>query len=208
MRLALSLSALPALALLLAAPASAQTQFLVKGGLNTAFFVGDDAAGTDPRLGFVGGAGLRFDVSPSLAVQVEALYSQEGARESDGSGTYELDYLDVPILLRLGAPIGRVADAGLYGGVQLGIPLRAEFDPDFGPAEEEQTRTDVGVALGADYGSGPISIDARYVIGLVDAFDDEINGIPVDLLDISNQTFSVTLGYRFGGDRRGRYGRY
>ncbi len=208
MRLASFSTALVALALF-AAPASAQTSFLLKGGLNTAFFSGEDALIYDPRLGASGGAGLRFDIGPSLGVQVEALYSQEGAEQDNGAGTYKLDYLDIPILLRAALPLSRYADAGLYAGPQIGIPVRAEFAPDRGPKEDEQTRTDIGVALGADYWSGPVGVDLRYVIGLQDAFDDEIDGVPVDPLFVRNQAFTVSLGYRFGGPatggRRGRY---
>ena len=208
MRLSLALAAA---ALLLAAPTRAQTQFLVKGGLNTAFFSGSDARGDySPRLGAVGGAGVRFYTGPQLSLQVEALYSQEGAEDDFEGGTYELDYLDVPILLRFGSPAGGLSEFGLYGGAQIGIPLRAQFDADFGPTEDEQTGTDLAIALGLDYGSGPVFVDARYVIGLVDALDDEINGVqlPFDaLLDLQNQTFSVTLGLRFGGERPRRYGR-
>lgn len=190
------------LAVLLAAPASAQTQFLVKGGLNTAFFSGEDADGLDPRLGVVAGAGLRFQATPSLGVQAEALYSQEGAVEADGSGTYELDYLDVPILLRAALPAGRLNTFGVYAGPQLGIPLRAAFVPEIGPEEEEQAATDVALAFGADFGSGPFAVDARYVVGLVDAFDDEIDGVPVTPLALRNQGLQLSLVYTIGGTGR------
>ncbi len=180
-----------------AAPVSAQTQFIVKGGLNTAFFSGSDAGGTEPRLGAVGGAGLRFNATPSLAVQVEALYSQEGAVEDNGEGTYKLDYLDIPILLRAGIPVSPYADAGIYAGPQIGIPLNATFDSEFGRETDEETLTDIGLAIGADYWSGPFGVDLRYVVGLTDTFDDEIGGL-FDPLDIQNQTFTVTLGLRFG----------
>lgn len=194
-----------ALALLVIAPASAQSQFHVKGGLNTAFFSGDESDGTEPRLGAIGGAGLRFNATPSLGVQVEALYSQEGARESDGSGSYTLDYLDIPILLRAGIPVSRFADAGLYAGAQIGIPLRSEFKDEFGITSDEETNTDIGLAIGGDYWSGPVGVDVRYVYGLTDTFSDEIAGVPVNPIDIRNQTFTVTLGYRFGGTGRSRY---
>jgi len=189
------------LALLLAVPASAQTEFLLKGGLNTAFFSGADANGLDPRLGVVAGAGVRLAVAPQLGIQLEALYSQEGAVEDDGSGRYELDYLDLPVLLRADLPAG-LNRLGVYAGPQVGIPLRSVFKPDIGPAEDEQARTDVGLALGADFGAGPISIDARYVLGLNDALDDEIAGEPVTPLSLRNQTVSFTLVYTFGGGRR------
>ena len=201
---------LPALCLLLAVPASAQATFGLKGGLNTAFFSGDDADGTDPRLGAVGGAFVRFDATPTLALQVEALYSQEGAEDTfvGQEGTYKLDYLDIPVLLRLGVPLSRLADAGVYVGPSIGIPLRSEFEFEGGGTVNESTKTDLGVTLGVDYWAGPVGIDLRYTAGLTDAFDDEIDGELVDPLDIRNQAFTVMLGYRFGGGRPARYGRY
>ena len=146
--------------------------------------------------------------TPSLGVQVEALYSQEGAREDDGSGTFRLDYLDIPILLRANLPVSRFADAGLYAGAQIGIPLRSEFVDDLGVEFDEETVTDIGIALGGDYWSGPFGVDLRYVIGMTEAFDDEIAGQLVEPLDIRNQTFTVTLGYRFGGAGRSGSSRF
>ena len=198
---------LAALALLAAVPASAQATFGVRGGLNTAFFSGSDADGTDPRLGGVGGAFVRYDVTPALALQVEALYSQEGAEDTFAGqeGTYELDYLDVPVLVRFAVPVNRLADAGVFAGPSIGIPLRAAFDGAFGGvSDDEATRTDLGLTLGADYWAGPVGLDVRYTAGLTDAFDDEIDGVPVAPLDIRNQGLTLTLGYRFGGGRPAR----
>lgn len=184
-----------------AAPASAQATFGLKGGLNTAFFSGDDADGTEARLGGVGGAFVRFDATPSLGVQIEALYSQEGAKETlvGDEGTYKFDYIDIPILVRYAVPVSQFADAGIYAGPSIGIPVNAEFDFDGGGTVEENTKTDLGVAVGVDYWSGPIGVDLRYTAGLTEAFDDEIDGELLEPLDIRNQTFTVTLGYRFGG---------
>ena len=195
------------LALLVALPASAQATFGVRGGLNTAFFSGEDARGTDPRLGGVGGAFVRLDGSPTLALQVEALYSQEGAEDplANPEGTYKLDYLDVPVLLRLGVPLSRLADAGVFAGPSVGIPLRARFDGRGDRSFEESTKADLGVVLGADYWAGPVGVDLRYTVGLTDAFDDEIDGELVEPLAIRNQGFSVSLGYRFGGPSARRY---
>ena len=207
-RISLTLTAVTLL-VLVALPASAQASFGLRGGLNTAFFAGDDADGTDPRLGGVGGAFVRFDATPSVALQIEALYSQEGAKDAivGQEGTYKLDYLDIPVLIRLGVPLSRLADAGVYAGPSIGIPLRSEFDFEGGGTINESTKTDLGVTVGLDYWAGPVGVDLRYTAGLTDAFDDEIDGEFVEPLDIRNQAFTVTLGYRFGGGAR-RYSRY
>ncbi len=199
MRTSLALLALGAA--LLAAPAQSQTTVGLRGGLNTAFWMGDDADGTDPRLGAVGGPFVRFDATPNLALQVEALYSQEGAKETlvGEEGTYKLDYIDIPILARVALPISRFADAGIYAGPSIGIPIRSEFEYDDGVTVEESAKTDLGVTLGADYWSGPFGVDLRYTAGLTKALNDEIAGELVEPLDVRNQAFTVTVGYRFGG---------
>lgn len=189
-------------ALLLAVPASAQLSGGVRGGLNVASFSGADAPGTEARLGAVGGAFVRYDVTPAVALQVEALYSQEGAEDPDNFGTYKLDYVDVPVLLRLGVPVSRFADAGVYIGPSLGVPVGAEFEYDDGVEEDEEAAFGVGVTVGADYWAGPFGIDLRYTAGLSDALSDEIDGEPVPTLDLRNQAFTVTLGLRFGAPER------
>jgi hypothetical protein len=206
MRLSLALCTF-LLALPAVAPASAQVTLGLRGGLNTAFFTGGDAAGTDPRLGAVGGAFVRYDVTPRLGLQVEALYSQEGAEDDviGQEGTYKFDYIDIPVLVRLGVPVSRFADAGVYAGPSFGIPVRDDFvDAIDGFEDEQGAATDVGLVLGADYWAGPFGVDLRYTAGLTDAFSDEIDGELVEPLDIRNAAFSVTLGLRFGAPERDR----
>ncbi|WP_412061538.1 porin family protein [Rubrivirga sp. IMCC45206] len=193
---------LVALAAVLALPASAQATFLVKGGLNTAFLTGDLADGLDPRLGAVAGAGVRFDLTRSVSLQAEALYSQKGAEDKDivDPGTYRLDYLEVPVLVRFAVPVSPYADAGLYAGPSIGIPIGAEFRSDDSEAldidYDGDLKTDIGLALGADFWSGPVGIDVRYVAGLSDVFEDGRG-----LRDVRNGALQLTLGLRFGGGR-------
>ena len=107
----------------LAAPASAKASFGVKAGLNTAFFSGDDADLTDdgqdddsPRLGFVGGLTSRCTLNPTVALQLEALYSQKGGVYENTRGDDEvtmLDYLEVPASVRFGVPLSPLLDAGV-----------------------------------------------------------------------------------------------
>ena len=200
MRLSLLSTALLALAFF-AAPASAQTTVVLKGGLNTAFLNGGTSTeGLDPRLGAVGGVGLRYDVTPSLSLQAEALYSQKGAEDGlvTDPGTYRLDYLEVPLLARVAIPVSPYADAGVYAGPSIGIPLAAEFRSDNSSAldidYDGDLKTDVGIAVGADFWSGPFGVDVRYTAGLQDAFEDGRG-----LNDARNGALSLTLGYRFGG---------
>ncbi|MDT0630328.1 porin family protein [Rubrivirga litoralis] len=195
------------LAFFLALPASAQASFGAKAGLNTSFFSGDDAVDSDPRLGFVGGLTARYAVSPSLAVQAEALYSQKGDRFDNDLGFTEdtrLDYIEIPAMLRLGVPLSPLLDAGVVVGGYVGFPVRSEIVVDGTLETELDAATDYGALVGVDIGSGPVFLEGRYTVGLTDAidFDPDLDVTP----SLRNQVVSFTIGYRFGGGRS-RYGR-
>lgn len=197
-----------ATAVLLAAPlapeAAAQTSFGLKGGLNTSFFGGDDAGDSEPRLGFVGGAVLRSQVNPGFALQAEVLYSQKGDvldRSNAGGGdiTTELDYIEIPVMARVSAPLGLYAEGGVSVGGYVGLPVRAEVVDEVGFLDEIDARTDYGVLLGVDAGSGPYYVEGRYALGLAKPIEfDSVLGTDPEL---TNQTVSITFGVRFGGRR-------
>ena len=192
---------LAALALGLAAPvASAQPTFGLKAGLNTAFFSGDDANNSDPRLGFVGGITSRFPLTPSVAIQLEALYSQKGETYENMSGLDEvtkLAYLEIPASVRLSVPLGDLLEGGVTLGGYLGVPLSSEVEVDGEDASDLDANLDFGPLVGVDIGSGPVYVDARYTFGLTDAIEfDPVRGSD---LDLKNQVVSLTFGYRFGG---------
>lgn len=208
MRLSSTLGLAAALALPLAAPASAQATIGLKAGLNTASFSGDDADDSGARLGFVGGLTSRFDLSPSVAFQLEALYSQKGESFENSRGFDEdtrLDYIEIPAALRFGVPISPLLDAGVSVGGYVGIPLNGQIEVDGDRASDPELNTDYGALIGVDVGSGPYYVEGRYLLGLADAIDfDPVLGEDIDK---QNQVVQFTLGYRFGGGRRPTGGR-
>ena len=186
----------------LAVPASAQASFGVKAGLNTAFFSGDDANNSDPRLGFVGGLTSRFAVNPAVALQLEALYSQKGETYENEAGLDEvtrLDYLEIPASVRFGVPLSPLLDAGVSVGGYVGVPLSGTIEVDGVRATDPELNTDYGALIGVDVGSGPFYLEGRYSLGLANAIDvDPVLGTDIDK---KNQVVSFTFGYRFGGRR-------
>ncbi len=198
MRTSLALLALGAA--LLAAPVQAQATIGVKAGLNTSFFSGDDATNSDPRLGFVGGLTGRYALNPSVALQLEALYSQKGDVAENTGGfeeTTKLDYVEIPASVRLSVPLSPLLDAGVSVGGYVGIPVKSEVDVEGDFATDLDANTDYGALLGVDLGSGPFYVDARYSLGLAEAVDYDPG---LDLApDFKNQVVTFTFGYRFGG---------
>src|SRR5262249_20338452 len=61
---------------------------------------------THSRLGLVGGAYLDLNFGTSFAIRPEILYAQKGGKDTSNN-TYQFDYIEVPVLLKLslGTPI-------------------------------------------------------------------------------------------------------
>lgn len=119
-------SVLLAAALSAPPPAAAQSFTVgVKVGLNHAAWTGDFGTGSNPfaaRTGPVAGASFTVGIKEVVAIDIEALYSQEGAT---GPGAFRMDigYLETPILVKLALPLA-------------GIPIRPMILAGIAPAWE------------------------------------------------------------------------
>jgi hypothetical protein len=186
MRLKVIVTAL-LLAGLAGAPASAQTFDLgLEAGANFSSLIGKDLSSfgnaTASRMGFVGGGFLSLNFSPSFAIRPEVLYEQKGAAISGTSTSTELDYLEVPVLLKIG----------------LGTPV---FNPNIliGPSFDWSTlakdangtpinSSDVGLVGGLEIDVDKFLLSGRYELGL-DNVTQKSN--------VQNGTFTFLIGYSF-----------
>ena len=160
--------AVAAVAFLGVGPVAARAQhFGIKGGFaysdvtNGGLFPG----GATHRNGFAVGAGV--SAGDGLGVGVEALYAQRGVLSPTVGDGRELNYLDIPIYLRLGVRTPGISPFA-YAGPQVSFELecydRGVDCPDTG----RQTTTYAGVIGGGlRFGmfSG-LSLEARYLYGL------------------------------------------
>ncbi len=182
-------------ALALALPAvcgAADLEMGVKAGLNLANFRGEfgERAGTEVKLGFVGGPFVALGVAPGLAVQAEALFSMKGAKVPDAGVDYQngrvlaydtfvnLDYVEVPVLLRW-TPLRRApVRPMLVAGPTLGISLGGKVATEVMGVPEQSLRhlepLDFGVALGGGFGVAlgghRLTAEARYTTGFRDTY--------------------------------------
>lgn len=148
----------------------------VEAGINLANLNGqnvNDVIGS--RLGFVGGAFLNLPLGPTLALQPEVLYEQKGGKFSGNA--YQLDYVEVPILL----------DVNLVG--PLGILLGPSFDANvFNQGVNNLNSTDVGLIGGVQVNLARFLISGRYEVGLTDVSSSQ---------SIQNGTFTFLAGLSF-----------
>src|SRR5579885_3121816 len=107
-----------ALLALAAGQASAQTFNLgLEAGANFSNFIGSDVTTdnvTDSRLGFVGGGFLSLNFGNSFAIRPEILYEQKGGKDTSNN-TYQLDYVEIPVLLKLSLGTPGINPAILLG---------------------------------------------------------------------------------------------
>jgi hypothetical protein len=135
------------------------------------------------RTGFTAGLSARLQLTRTLGLQVEALYSQKGWQ--DGDYRLFLDYLEAPVLIRLSAPpqfFGfRVAAlGGVSATTELRCSWRSASGMDLQSASPPAVAQDcigvrnqlndfglvVGVELERQLHPGHLTVEARYFHGM------------------------------------------
>ena len=162
-------------------------------------FTGAGGVGVDPdaRIGFVGGAFLSINTSPTFSIQPEVLYSVKGVEKKlryNYNNTdfetvlqIEMTYLEIPVLLKYKFPSEGKIRPSLYVGPALGFNLDGTFsaeegvqggfaddlgDIDIANLKSTEFSAVVGGELGVALGNTILLLDLRYTQGLTKAFED------------------------------------
>ncbi len=152
----------------------------IKGGFNYSSLYVDDVEDRKIRPGFHFGFFGQSELSDAVALQTELLYTTAGNRSTyragpfDGTVDFNLNYLQVPVMLNL-----KVADAlefhgGLYAAYLVGANTSSEGD--FGTSFQELDREnfkdlDFGFAAGFGVNFGDLQLGLRYNLGLTEIAD-------------------------------------
>ena len=163
----------------------------------------------DHKLGLLAGVFLDVALNDVFSIEPEVLFSQKGAEvegtgnNSELEGTFKLDYIEVPLLLKFKVP---VSSAGfrpfLFAGPAVGFEVKCELDGEIlsvtGDTDCDETSlvntksTDFGGTVGGGFeflaGMQAVRVDARYTHGFTDINDS------ADAREIKNRTFAVTVG--------------
>jgi hypothetical protein len=155
---------------LLVAPA-AQAQFGIKAGASFGSISNQGVLPGDlsDRTGFTGGltAGASFGI---FGLGVDALYAQRGAKSdaADALAATQLDYIDVPVYLTAGIPVG-VVRPYIYAGPQMSFEVRCRTSNGFDCPDTGRPTTDYAAVVGAGVRlGGVLGLEGRYVSGLRD----------------------------------------
>ena len=201
----LSRFAVPALGVLLSCLAStvseAQTvatqqvrRFAVVAGLNRATFRGEDVDGIESRTAFLVGAGVQLQLSPTIGLRPELLYSMKGAVSTSTFSSDEVEmrmnYIELPVLLHVALPVTGGIRPFVMGGPSVGYQVGCDMKATSAGESDTITcaemaellgqpafkKTDFGIhaagGVAFDMGAREFTLGVRYNRGLSKVFDD------------------------------------
>lgn len=174
--------------------AGSPVHFGTEGGLTLSSLSGVDVSNIGDSLsshiGFAAGLFFQVDVSKTFAIEAEALYSQKGsdALQTGTSVTFDLSYVEVPVLLKFYLPMEVVKPYAFVGGA-MNFNVLAQQVTSGTPTDISNIKsTDVGVIGGVGVDIDKWFINARYELGLNDISD---------TTKVQNGTLMVMTGVSF-----------
>lgn len=174
----------------------------------------------DYIFGFHAGLVAEYKFTPQFALQPELLYSLEGAkaemdfREGEFFFSSEekirLGYINLPVMVKYYATPALSFEAGPQMGFLLSAESEYELSSNFEGFEIDESGTEdikdelKKISLGLNFGLGydissSLFVQARYHLGLSDIsdYDDQDDDFEGDFEEIKNQSFQLSLGYKF-----------
>lgn len=164
--------------------------------------------GLDSRTGLIGGLS-NVSSGSLLALQSELLFVSKGAKGTNSTAQgLQLDYVEVPIMLRLQPMTEGTIHPHVYAGPYVGFKLDCKVKGTTGSCDDlpgVSTKTvDVGGALGGgiDFDLGPLVLTGgmRYSFGVSSVADFDISNVKQSA---KNGVFALYTGaaFRIGGKR-------
>ncbi|MBA7471675.1 hypothetical protein ES707_06984 [subsurface metagenome] len=159
----------------------------------------------DSKIGICAGGFITCSLSDLFSIQPELLFTMKGskAEESGMKVTMKLNYLEIPVLVKLSIPTPGTVKPSLFVGPSLAIKLSGKAKVEYAGESEEADiedlkSTDFGLVFGGgvDFalGQGKLTVDARYTLGLTTTREPED---PDEKIDMKNGAISIMVGYSF-----------
>lgn len=194
---------------LLPGAASAQVEVGLKGGVSFADIpkfgeeVNDDDGNAQMRIGMAAGGHVAVTLGGIVGLQTEVLYTQKGIKAEAPSGVNQsfelkLDYVDVPVLLRLGPSGGNGLQLLVGPSFNFNIGARSVLEgviDEDDDVKDEFEDFEMGLVVGGGYYGSVVIVEGRWQEGLTDISAIREAGDST----YKNRTFLVLFGVRFGG---------
>jgi hypothetical protein len=181
------------------------TEFGVKGGFNMSNLYNNNADDENILYGFNAGVYATLPISDFIAIQPEILFTTKGAElEYDnafvsGTGKFKLNYIEVPLLVRVNVTKNFNIHAGGYASYL--VSSKVSGDGDFNFDEDIDTddlnKFDAGLSAGVGVDFNPISIGLRYNYGLTTIGKERtVAGTTYTVPDAKNSNLTLYLSYK------------
>src|SRR5690606_18301155 len=170
---------LPVLFFSVVALSSAQesNSFGIKGGVNFSNLYTEEVDDRNLLFGFNAGLVAVLPFGEFLAIQPEILFSGKGAELKynnafvEGKAKFRLNYIEVPVLLRVNLTNSFSIQAGPYIAYLIDANVKNETNNELFDFEEnldtdDFKKFDYGLSGGVELEFSPISIGARYNYGV------------------------------------------
>ncbi|MCX8160333.1 MAG: PorT family protein [Candidatus Saccharicenans sp.] len=163
----------------------------------------------ETKMGLAGGVFLEIGLPGPLSIQPEVLYVQKGAKitisEGEITGTLKanIDYLEIPLLLKFNLVSGGLTIPSIYAGPYVGFNTKAEFVISAaGMEQKEDIKDDIkNTEFGVTFGLGltqklgvlNLTLDARYDLGLSNILEETVT----EPSSIKTRTWLFMVGISF-----------
>ncbi|OIV39775.1 porin family protein [Flavobacterium johnsoniae] len=185
----------------------------VKAGLNLAALTFDESElNSSNKTGFTAGVMIEVPLAKNFSLQPELLYSQQGTKisfsdpdvtNSQFKSTIDLNYLNIPVMLKYYV----VKGLSIQAGPQIGILLKAnnKYQDNFLGYENKETLNlkeySTGIDTSVNFGLGyqfkdKFYTDLRYNVSYSNVFKEGDANHFINN-DMKNRVFQITIGYFF-----------
>lgn len=183
--------------LLIGLPLISHSQISIglKGGMNLSSLKGANFNSIDfeYKTGYHGGVYGNIHLGKKIGIQSEILYSTQGGSVDDGlqAGDIDLNYLNVPLMLRYSGKSGFYLEAGPQFGFRTN-------EVDFGDFSGTVNQSDLSICGGVGYmGIFPFGAGLRYNLGL--SKTGELDTSEVMGADLKNGVFQLSIYWQLFG---------
>lgn len=187
---------------------STGSQFGIKGGLNFSNMYTEDVNDNNVLTSFNGGLYASIPLTSFMAIQPELLYSRKGSELvydnflAEGTAKFNLNYLELPLLLKLNVAKNFNIHAGPYVAYLLNANVTNETDNGTFNFEEnldneDFNKFDYGLSAGFGFDFDSIGIGARYNYGLQTVGKErDFGGTSYNFPDGKNSNISVYVALK------------
>lgn len=174
----------------------AQASIGLKGGLNMSSLNGLDPVNFDSKYktGYHLGAFANIHFGKKLSIQPELIYSTQGGSIDNGLQVQdiEMDYFNVPVMLRYSGSAGFYLEAGPQFGFSSG-------EVDWKDLDGSMKKSDLSICGGIGYLGSllPVGAGLRYNYGI--ATSGEITNATEENSDFKNGVFQLSIYWRIFG---------